>query len=191
MTTVAEVAARAKSPLPLVISGIAPVDGTRLGIGVVVFEAYPVPRMNAQDHRVAHLRLGEFEPLGQHDARAMLFASYRVLDGLNLDVPHLRNAHRGAAANASQRPWVGRALNWQGQPQAQLQLPTSSPTRRQGVFAVVLIARSSSYGSMPVVCGSCTTGTSLGLTVVDRAGEWTSRLGENHVRSPRSLAASP
>src|ERR1041385_8033263 len=40
------------------------------------------------------------------------------------------------AASPSQRPVVGSAWNWQGQPQAQLQPATPSPTRRQGVFAL-------------------------------------------------------
>jgi hypothetical protein len=40
------------------------------------------------------------------------------------------------ATSASQRPWVGSALNWQGQPHAQLQVPDSSPTIRQGVFVM-------------------------------------------------------
>src|SRR5438132_5161 len=40
---------------------------------------------------------------------------------------------------ASQFPVVGRALNWQGQPQAQLQLPISSPAIRHSVPVAALI----------------------------------------------------
>ena len=40
------------------------------------------------------------------------------------------------ATKASQRPVVGSALNWHGHPQAQLQLPISSPEMLQGVFAM-------------------------------------------------------
>jgi hypothetical protein len=63
----------------------------------MVFEAHPIPRVGPQDDRVAHLRLLEFEPLGQHDARAVLFAGHRVFDGPGLDLPHFRNAHCGMA----------------------------------------------------------------------------------------------
>src|SRR5215475_4650883 len=83
--------------LSLSTSGIAPVNGTELRIDVVVLEAHPIPSFGPQNDRVAHLRLFEFEPLGQHDACAVLFAGHRVLDWLGLDLPHVRNAHHGAA----------------------------------------------------------------------------------------------
>jgi hypothetical protein len=41
--------------------------------------------------------------------------------------------------NASQRPVVGNALNWQGQPQLQLQLANSSPAIRHLIFFGSLI----------------------------------------------------
>jgi hypothetical protein len=41
----------------------------------VVLEAHPIPRVDPQEDRVAHLGLCEFEPLGQHDARPVLFWS--------------------------------------------------------------------------------------------------------------------
>jgi hypothetical protein len=41
--------------------------------------------------------------------------------------------------NASQRPVVGNALNWQGQPQLQLQLANSSPAIRHFIRAGPLI----------------------------------------------------
>jgi hypothetical protein len=40
---------------------------------------------------------------------------------------------------ASQRPGVGKALNWQGQPQLQLQLAASSPAIRHLIFVGSLI----------------------------------------------------
>jgi hypothetical protein len=40
---------------------------------------------------------------------------------------------------ASQRPVVGNALNWQGQPQLQLQLAASSPAIRHLIFVGSLI----------------------------------------------------
>src|ERR1700757_1231177 len=43
------------------------------------------------------------------------------------------------ARRASQCPVVGGALNWQGQPQLQLQLPTSSPAIRHLIFVGSLI----------------------------------------------------
>src|ERR1700758_3733612 len=43
------------------------------------------------------------------------------------------------ARRASQCPVIGRALNWQGQPQLQLQFATSSPAIRHEVFVGWLI----------------------------------------------------
>jgi hypothetical protein len=40
------------------------------------------------------------------------------------------------ATAARQSPWVGNALNWQGQPQAQLQVLISSPRMRQSIPAM-------------------------------------------------------
>src|SRR5437763_8866397 len=44
-----------------------------------------------------------------------------------------------AATRASHRPVVGSALNWQGQPHAQLHVATSSATIRHEVFVAVAV----------------------------------------------------
>jgi hypothetical protein len=100
---ISEAAAGCKSPPPLVASAIFPVNNTEVRIVVMVLEAHLMPSFGPQDDCVAHLSLVAIEPMGQHYSLPVLFAGYRVLDRLGLDVPHLLNVHRGAAALAVHR----------------------------------------------------------------------------------------
>src|SRR5271169_1259066 len=49
------------------------------------------------------------------------------------------------AATPSHMPFVGSALNWQGQPQAQLQLTTSSPAILHLILFIGLASRTPQY----------------------------------------------
>src|SRR5262245_35757786 len=57
--------------------------------------------------------------------------------------------------SASHRPYVGSALNWQGHPHAQLQVPVSSATILHEVFGIALLytpfaARNTSSAPAPI-----------------------------------------
>jgi drug/metabolite transporter (DMT)-like permease len=54
------------------------------------------------------------------------------------------------APKPSHRPSVGRALNWHGQPHAQLQPPASSPARRQETVGDAPVTRFRSYDEVPL-----------------------------------------
>src|SRR5262245_27614004 len=68
---------------------------------------------------------------GNHIIAANLTASSFTSPYWPLSIRHV--------SQPSQYPRVGRALNWQGHPQAQLQVTTSSPVMYQSVFTAALI----------------------------------------------------
>src|ERR1700731_2395625 len=62
------------------------------------------------------------------------------------------------ARRASQCPVVGSALNWQGQPQLQLQLPTSSPAICHLIFVgslIFLLLHNAPPPSRGISCSGC------------------------------------
>ena len=89
----------------------------------MVLDAHPVPRGAAPDDRVTQLRLVHCAPRGQHEARPVLCARHRGLEGLD-------------------RAAVGE----QG-----IALAISSPTRRPRLVVAGAIARSSACGAITVL----------------------------------------
>jgi hypothetical protein len=108
----------------------------------VAFWANVDHRTAAADNEGAAF-FGQVQPEAGKDAKAFAEAkahcvfrtkstpSNRVLPKYPLLIRHV--------TKASQRPVVGSALNWQGQPQLQLQLANSSPAIRHLIFVGSLI----------------------------------------------------
>ena len=99
----------------LSLSRTLPLESVELGVGIGQIEGDA-----GGAHRAGH---------GVPDLRQLVLESVegRVSEVALVNPP---------ATKASHRPVVGRALNWQGHPQAQLQLAISSPEMLHWVFAM-------------------------------------------------------